>query len=72
LTGYQASNGHTIICGEWNAKNAYGGYTGYTSLWVRMDGKKLKSALLAKEYSIQNANSCNEAKAGKTMIQPGT
>ena len=72
LTGYQASNGHTIICGEWNAKNAYGGYVGYTPLWVRMDGKKLKSALLAKEYSISSVIGCNEAKAGKVMIKPST
>ena len=70
LTGYQASNGHTIICGEANGKNAYGGYVGYSQLWVRMDGKKLKVASFGKEQSKANLIWCNNAKAGKVMIQP--
>ena len=72
LTGYQASNGNTIICGEANAKNAYGGYVGYTPLWVRMDGKKLKAAVWSEEMASWTSKHCNEAKAGKTKINPNT
>jgi hypothetical protein len=70
LTGYRASNGDTIICGEANAKNAYGGYVGYTPLWVRMDGTTLKSANFLPDFATNIAKACNEAKMGKTTIDP--
>jgi hypothetical protein len=70
LTGYRASNGDMIICGEANAKNAYGGYVGYTPLWVRMDGTTLKSANFLPNFAASIAKACNEAKMGKTTIDP--
>ena len=70
LTGCQASNGHTIICGEVNAKNAYGGYAGYTPLWVRIDGKELIAARFAADIADTVRTRCNEVKSGITTIAP--
>ena len=70
LTGYRASNGDMIICGEANAKNAYGGYAGYSPLWVRMDGKTLKAANFSPDSASIISKYCSEAEMGKTMINP--
>ena len=68
LVGFKSSAGDIIVCGEVNAKNAYGGYVGYRPMWVRFNGNSIKSALWQEEYADHVLKMCAEAKIGKTMV----
>jgi len=68
LYSFVTSAGDTIVCGEVNAKNAYGGYVGYRPMWVRFKGTEVKSVLWDENYAASNAASCAEAKLGKAMV----
>jgi hypothetical protein len=69
LVGYTLSNGDRVICGEFNGKNAYGGYVGYDAFYVRLRENVVKaSAWGASAYSA--AQVCSDMKGGNAMIQP--
>jgi hypothetical protein len=48
----QSRSGETIICGEMNGKNGFGGYIGYRPFWVTLTKEgKVSGALVANEES---------------------
>ncbi len=42
LTTYVMENGDQIVCGEINARNGFGGYSGYVTYYVRLQGQTIK------------------------------
>jgi hypothetical protein len=36
IVGYSAANGDRIICGEYNSRNGFGGYGGFSTFYVRL------------------------------------
>ena len=68
LYGFSTNTGDTIVCGEVNAKNAYGGYVGYRTMWVRFEGNTVKSAVWEEEYQAYAESMCSQAKLGKAMV----
>ncbi len=74
IKGYQTASGDRIICGEWDAKNSYGGYTGYSSFYFR-----LRENTLAVSHVDSSSNSlkiaavaCDQASNGSINIRPET
>jgi hypothetical protein len=43
ITGYRTSLGDTIVCGEYNARNGFGGYAGFRPFYVRIRGGQVMS-----------------------------
>ncbi len=41
LVTYRSGLGDQIICGEYDAKNSYGGYTGYKNYYARVRGGEI-------------------------------
>lgn len=57
-------NGDVVYCGEVNAKNSYGGYTGFTPYWLRMRGTMIEAKLFDEPASI----GCGEVAMGRTTV----
>lgn len=70
LRGYKAANGHQIICGEANAKNAYGGYIGYYPFWIRLEGGSLKTLNWIGTSAQIIIEQCKNAGNGTVKIAP--
>lgn len=61
---FTMSNGDVAFCGEVNAKNSYGGYTGFEPYWVRMRGGAVASSI----FGNAARDGCNEAAMGRTTV----
>ena len=70
LVGYSLSNGDRVVCGEFNGKNAYGGYVGYNEFYVRFRGNVLKASVFGEDQAANAKATCGNAAAGSLMIQP--
>ena len=68
--GYNTSDGDLIVCGEANAKNAFGGYVGYTPIWIRSRDNQVISAVWSEDLSAYTAQQCQAAANGQVMIDP--
>lgn len=74
LKAYQTQDGERLICGEYNARNSFGGYTGFSPFYIRTRGGAIVT------YSAYNSNdtflnatvtaSCNEAASGVIKVDP--
>ena len=75
MRAFNLSNGDRAICGEFNARNSFGGYTGYSPFWIRTRSNSIVAAEIAgvndtfTESRITNA--CQQAASGKVMVMPG-
>lgn len=65
-SGYSLSNGDRVICGQVNAKNSYGAYTGYEVFYVRLNGNIIKSRIVGGSAT----SGCANAASGSYKIQP--
>lgn len=70
LTTYRLNNGDRAICGEFNGKNAYGGYVGYSAFYVRLRDQVIRASQWGEYQSVAARQSCAEAATGNLMIQP--
>lgn len=62
--GFVTSRGDQIVCGEYNAKNSYGGYVGYTAYYFRyVDGKQLGDL-----RGGRATQACEEARSGSIAL----
>ena len=61
---YVLNNGDRVFCGEVNAKNSYGGYTGFTPYWLRMRGGSVASTL----FDEVAREGCAQAAFGQTTV----
>lgn len=66
LHGYATSQGDRIVCGEYNAKNGFGGYVGFASFYARLRGETVANTQI--DYMADAA--CNEADSGRIIINP--
>lgn len=66
LHGYATSQGDRIICGEYNAKNGFGGYAGFASFYTRLRGEAVANA----QIDFMADAACNEAASGRIIINP--
>lgn len=70
IRGFRSSGGDLIVCGEANAKNAFGGYVGYTPMWIRSRGNEVLSAIWSEGGAAQVSQKCAAAANGQVMIDP--
>lgn len=70
LTTYRLNNGDRVICGEFNGKNAYGGYVGYSAFYVRLRDQVVRASQWGEYESVAAGQICAEAASGNLMIQP--
>lgn len=68
---YRSRFGDQIVCGEYDAKNSYGGYTGYDSYYFRMrDGVAMAKHVdtSANDYYKPAFQACQSASQGKVPV----
>lgn len=70
LTAFDLSNGDRVICGEFNGKNAFGGYVGYSPFYMRLRGSTVMATQFGEDMAAIVTRVCTEAQAGSLMIQP--
>jgi hypothetical protein len=58
---YRSRYGDAVMCGQWDAKNSYGGYNGYKDYYIRVRGGEVKS--FHQEYPARLA--CSAAAKGQ-------
>lgn len=69
IRGYTTAFGDQIICGEINAKNAFGGYVGFKQFYARYRGGQLMNTQLDGEAGLDLASvACGSAAAGTIKI----
>lgn len=69
---YRTRHGDELICGEYDAKNSYGGYNGYTNYYFRYrDGVVLNSAVDTNglhPMAAIAARACAEMSSGQILM----
>lgn len=74
VRAYTTQDGERIICGEYNAKNSFGAYTGFTPFFLRTrSGVVVASNSYNAGDRILNASiveACADAAAGVVKINP--
>jgi hypothetical protein len=70
IAGYRTQLGDQIICGEYDAKNSFGGYTGYSTFYVRLRDRVVKSVHQDgdMQYIFLAAQACSKAAAGSIPL----
>lgn len=72
VRAYTVSTGDRIICGEYNARNSFGGYTGYSPFYMRTrNGVVLKSRAYDPSDDLLNdaiSIACQEAARGEIYL----
>lgn len=67
LRGYKSPLGDVIVCGEYNAKNSFGAYTGFSMFYVRLRSGAVKSMWRDgdQEYFHPATAACKQAASGR-------
>jgi len=60
MQAFRAANGSTILCGEINGTNGFGGFTGFQPMAARFDGQQLNGMDVGELGSLW----CNQARSG--------
>ncbi|UWQ16127.1 hypothetical protein [Jannaschia sp. M317] len=63
--GFRTSQGDTIICGEYNATNGFGGYVGYSTYYIRLRDGLVDAAQFGNSFG---AIGCRDARAGTIEV----
>lgn len=66
FAAYSLSNGQTVLCGEVNARNSFGGYVGYETFYLRLRG-----AAVIWENTNAPRLGCSQAASGSMMVVAG-
>jgi hypothetical protein len=68
---YKLGNGDIAVCGSVNAKNSYGGYTGYGPYYVRLKGMLAKIVYSESDSSGFSASkvACDMAASGNIKLK---
>lgn len=65
---YLTAEGDRIVCGQMDAKNSFGGYNGYTTFYVRLNGNTVQVAYFGESSEFKADIGCTEAEAGNVHI----
>lgn len=68
---YRTKYGDQIVCGEYDAKNSYGGYNGYDTYYFRVRNGGVMAKYVdtrSNEYSKPASQACAEAAKGQLPI----
>ncbi len=65
---YKTVEGDRIVCGEMDAKNSYGGYGGYSTFYVRLQGNVVKKAFFGRDYDYDATDGCLQAARGSIKV----
>lgn len=72
VRSFVTSGNQRIICGEYNAKNSFGAYTGFKPFWVRTYEDMPVDTVAADSSSTYLdsiiAGKCREAATGKVAV----
>lgn len=68
LQQFQTSNGDTIVCGQVNARNGFGGYAGYFQFYTRFQGSQLKAIQVDTSQTYMARIGCGNAARGQIGI----
>ena len=71
IRGYRAATGDRIICGEYNARNSFGGYSGFTGFYVRLTPQNTAKVVLSETDFALAEIGCNQAAAGSINLPSG-
>lgn len=65
IRGYATASGDRIICGEYNSRNGFGGYGGFSAFYVRLLAGGGKKVVADENDSLVLAGyACNQAATG--------
>lgn len=64
IRGYRAATGDRIICGEFNAKNSFGAYAGFSGFYVRFTPRNTVKVVVSETDFALAEIGCNQAAAG--------
>lgn len=68
---YHSRFGDKIVCGEYDARNSFGGYTGYDSYYFRLRGGQVMASFVdsnSTKYYKPAAETCSKAAKGSITI----
>lgn len=68
IRGYRAATGDRIICGEYNARNSFGGYAGFSGFYVRFTPENTVKVVVSEPDFALAEIGCNQAAAGSINL----
>jgi len=67
-TGFTTDFGDYVLCGEFDAKNSFGGYTGYDAYYYRVRNGIVMAKQLDRRGLVEATKACREAASGTLLL----
>jgi hypothetical protein len=65
---FRTAEGDRIVCGEMDARNSFGGYNGYSTFYVRLEGNAVKRAHFGEDARWAAQAGCDQARTGVVQV----